>query len=382
MEVVSPPLSVSSEKVLVVDDNQKLLGVVKDLLAKHGYEVVTASGAQDALSYLEEEIPSLILCDIMMPDISGIDFHRQLKHISHLTAVPFVFLSAISDKKDINAVRESGCAAYLTKPFDPEDLLAIVQGKIKLYKERQNAERERADAERKKIVHALSHEFRTPLVSINSGAELLLCQQEGLEEKQVNMLLRSIIRGGQRLQNLVDDFVLLQQIDCGQANKLYQNYKRAKSVGSIINTALIEFRKKNADKGACPIEVVYEDEDLRDTEVTVYDVQVVSAVERILSNGRKFAGKEKTLTLKVDLIGNSIRFRIRDQGPGLPEQLHREVFELFQQVNRTYNEQQGAGLGLSIASYFTKINGGELLFTTPDDGVGLEVEMTLPLETK
>lgn len=381
MEVNSLTLFSSSEKVLVVDDNQKLLSVVKDLLSKNGFEVLTAESAREALRQLEQETPGLILCDIMMPEVSGIEFHEQLKNISHLSAIPFVFLTALSDKQDIIKAKALGCDDYITKPFDAENLIAVVQGKLKSYKQRVQAERERSEVERKKIIHTLSHEFRTPLVSISSGAELLLYQHDALQDKQVKMLLRSIIRGGQRLQTLVNDFVLLQQIDSGQAKQLYNSYKRNKPLMTLVDDALSEFYRKNAEHGLAPIELTGQITEAEGREVQVYDLQIISALERILSNGLKFAGKEKPISVRVETDSEYASICIRDQGPGLPEKLHNEVFELFQQVNRSYNEQQGAGLGLSIASYFTKINGGALLFSTPEDGVGLEVVMKLPLNS-
>lgn len=381
MDVNSLDLSSSSEAVLVIDDNEKLLQVVNDLLSKAGLVVVSAKDAREAFRYLEKETPSLILCDIMMPEVSGLEFHEQLSNISHLSAIPFVFLTALSDRKDIIKAKTLGCDDYITKPFDPEDLLAVVQGKLKSYKQRIKAEQEKSSLERKKIIHTLSHEFRTPLVSISSGAELLLYQHDALEDKQIKMLLRSIIRGGRRLEGLVGDFVLMQQIDSGQAKQLYERYKRPRPLMTLVDDALSEFYRKHSENGLAPIEISERDTDTESTEVQVYDLQIVSALERILSNGLKFAGKEKPISIKLKTDSEHASICIRDQGPGLPEKLHNEVFELFQQVNRSYNEQQGAGLGLSIASYFTKINGGELLFSTPEDGIGLEVVVKLPLST-
>lgn len=378
MDVNSLDLSVSSEQVLVVDDNEKLLQVVKDLLSKAGLSISTARNAREAFRYLEKETPSLILCDIMMPEISGLEFYGQLSNISHLSAIPFIFLTALSEKKDMIKAKSLGCDDYITKPFDPEDLLAVVIGKLKIYRQRLQAEKERNSVERKKIIHTLSHEFRTPLVSISSGAELLLYQHDALEDKQIKMLLRSIIRGGQRLEGLVGDFVLMQQIDSGQAKQLYERYQRPKPLMTLVDDALSEFYRKHAENGLAPIEMFERDSGTEGTEVQVYDLQIVSALERILSNGLKFAGKEKPISIKLKADSKHASICIRDHGPGLPEKLHNEVFELFQQVNRSYNEQQGAGLGLSIASYFTKINGGDLLFSTPENGIGLEVVLKLP----
>ena len=115
-----------------------------------------------------------------------------------------------------------------------------------------------------------------------------------------------------------------------------------------------------------------------DDSVLVYSTHVVDAIRRIIENAFKFAGKDDPTEISVTQDGEELVLHVRDHGPGLPKGVMDQARDIFSQINREKLEQQGCGLGLSIATYFTRINGGTLLFTTPGDNAGLEVLLRFP----
>ena len=118
--------------ILVVEDNIDLLYNLKLLLESNNYKTNTAKNGKEALEILStlEEIPDIIISDIMMPEMDGYEFFREISNNPRWNRIPFLFLSALITPKDIRFGKLLGADDYLTKPFDEKDLLAILAGKI------------------------------------------------------------------------------------------------------------------------------------------------------------------------------------------------------------------------------------------------------------
>ena len=112
--------------ILLVDDNDDLSDSLRLILEMEGYRVRSASGSTAALQMMQEELPSLILADIVMPGSNGYDLFRQVKSNRAWAAVPFVFLSALTTREDINRGLKLGANGYITKPFTIGELLATI----------------------------------------------------------------------------------------------------------------------------------------------------------------------------------------------------------------------------------------------------------------
>ncbi len=353
-------------KVLVVDDNASFLAVIAEFLRNSGYFVLPANTSDLGLQLLHQTTPDLIISDVMMPGIDGHELYDIVRQSPEWCEIPFLYLTALSDPNDIRRGKERGCDDYLIKPFNPEELLSVIRGKLSTAKKRKTLNEEKMDVYRRRIIHTLSHEFRTPLVAINTGTELLLDQHQQLETDRVKNLLESVYRGGQRLQRLVNDFMTLQQIDSGRAAITHQNHCRVCSLGVIAESA-IEYFQSTLGETKAPIELLIPPGAESSANVFVHDIQVVEIVSRLLSNAHKF-GSEKPISVSISIDENRAAIHVRDQGPGLAAEMFEKAIQTFTQINREKLEQQGAGLGLTIANYYTELNGGALSFQNPDGG--------------
>lgn len=114
-------------KILLVDDEQNILDIVKFNLEVEGFEVLTASDGMKALGAVQEVIPDLILCDIMMPELNGLEVCRRLKADGRTNQIPIVMLSAKAQSKDKLDSIEAGADDFVTKPFDFSDLVARIK---------------------------------------------------------------------------------------------------------------------------------------------------------------------------------------------------------------------------------------------------------------
>ena len=117
-----------SKRLLVVDDEPNLLRAVAACLKAEAYEVSTARSGREALLQLAEAVPDLVVSDIRMPGVDGYQLARQLRGSPRTALVPIVFLTAKDETADRIEGFRAGIDAYLTKPFEPEELIAVVNG--------------------------------------------------------------------------------------------------------------------------------------------------------------------------------------------------------------------------------------------------------------
>jgi two-component system alkaline phosphatase synthesis response regulator PhoP len=113
--------------ILLVDDNSDLSDNLKLILELEGLRVRVASSGGDALQAIKEELPGLIVADVVMPGTNGYDLFREVKAIPSCASIPFIFLSALTTAEDINRGLKMGADAYITKPFVITDLLTTIR---------------------------------------------------------------------------------------------------------------------------------------------------------------------------------------------------------------------------------------------------------------
>ncbi|MBW4654857.1 MAG: response regulator transcription factor [Kaiparowitsia implicata GSE-PSE-MK54-09C] len=115
-----------SGQILLVDDEPGLRQAVQAYLEDSGFTVSTASNAQEGWDLLEQSLPDLVISDVMMPQVDGFQFLEQMRDDPRFETLPVIFLTARGMTSDRIQGYQSGCDAYLPKPFDPEELVAIV----------------------------------------------------------------------------------------------------------------------------------------------------------------------------------------------------------------------------------------------------------------
>lgn len=119
------------EKILVVDDEQDLVKLVRFNLEKDGYKVISAFNGEDALFLARKERPDLIVLDLMLPGIDGLEVCKKLKADQELTNIAIIMLTAKGEESDITVGLKLGADDYVTKPFSPKELVARVQAVLR-----------------------------------------------------------------------------------------------------------------------------------------------------------------------------------------------------------------------------------------------------------
>lgn len=121
----------SNKRLLLIDDDPNLILLVKDYLEFRGYDVITAENGREALEVLEKEIPDMIICDVMMPEMDGYTLVKQLREDQRTNWIPVLFLSAKGQSQDRVKGLNIGADVYMVKPFEPEELVAQVESSLK-----------------------------------------------------------------------------------------------------------------------------------------------------------------------------------------------------------------------------------------------------------
>ncbi len=116
-----------TKKVLVVEDNELNMKLFRDLLEAHGYKTVPTRNGNEVLDLARREQPDLILMDIQLPEVSGLDVTRWLKADADLKKIPVIAVTAFAMKGDEQKIREGGCEDYISKPISVTGFIETIQ---------------------------------------------------------------------------------------------------------------------------------------------------------------------------------------------------------------------------------------------------------------
>src|ERR1041385_7584080 len=180
--------SPAKTRVLVVDDITKNLQIVGTMLRNAGYEVMpTTSGAQ-ALERVRVQLPDLILLDLMMPEMDGLAVCERLKADPLARQIPIIFLTASNEMEHLVKGFEAGAVDYVTKPFNPPELLARVRTHVELKQARPRLRE--MNNEKNEFMGIVAHDLRSPLTAIYGFSEMIQ-QEPEMDSRELREFVRS-----------------------------------------------------------------------------------------------------------------------------------------------------------------------------------------------
>jgi len=118
-------------KVLLIEDNLEIRENISEILELEGYEVEVAQNGVMGIRMAKETLPDIVLCDIMMPEADGWEVIKQLKDDKKTSGIPFVFITASVEKKEVEEGSKLGAVGYILKPFEPAELLTTLKNVLK-----------------------------------------------------------------------------------------------------------------------------------------------------------------------------------------------------------------------------------------------------------
>ena len=226
--------------ILVIDDEPDNFDVIDALLSQEDYELSYAASGSAALSSLESYNPDLILLDVMIPDIDGIEICRRLKEMPKWRTVPVIMVTALSSKDNLARCLEAGADDFVGKPVNGLELRARVKSMLRLkyqYDELQGLLQLRED-----LVKMILHDVRNPLSGLLLGLELL--RSPNYPEAKRLHRLETVYSLAQSVETLVEELL---QVTLTEAGQLTLNYSSV-DVGELVQSCLTRFEAIAAQK--------------------------------------------------------------------------------------------------------------------------------------
>jgi signal transduction histidine kinase len=370
----------TSPVILNVNDNEEPLYVVTVILRSAGYRVIEARTGQEALDMIEEHAPDLLVLDIRLPDLNGLEVCRRIRANPKTSTIKVLHTSATYVSLDNKVQSLSGGAdAYLTQPFESEELIATVQSLLRLRAAEQElravAEQLReADRRKDEFLAMLAHELRNPLAAISASLPLMTRRQpEDLAEHRAREVLS---RQTQHLSRMVDDLLDVARVTQGKIALKRQTLDlRALLERAVDNARQTKSgpRHQVLECSLPPLPVLVDGDSTRLEQVLM----------NLLDNASKYTPDGGRIQVWLHARdgghGPQAHVVVRDNGAGIPNDVLPKIFGLFMQADVPIARSLGGlGVGLTMAQTLVTLHGGTITANSAGRGLGSEFEVTLP----
>ena len=341
-------------KILVIEDEESIRENILDLLEAENFEGIGAINGQVGIKLANEQIPDLILCDMMMPEVDGHGVLKALRSEPLTATIPFIFLTAKADKSDIRTGMELGADDYITKPCTPQELLKAIAIRLEKQKTISRQSQKTLDELRTNISMSLPHELRTPLNAIMGFSELILSEYQVLEESDILEMIGQIQTSGHRLYRLIQNFLLYAELEIAATNPELLKEMR-NSEFSCVKSLLSQKARQQAKHANRTDDLQL---NLHDSSVAIDSVRLAKIVEELLDNAFKFSLEGTPVLLSTLVENQTFILSVKDQGRGMTADQIAQL-EAYRQFDRKLYQQAGLGLGLAIVQRLAELHGGQ-----------------------
>jgi len=359
-------------KILVIEDEQALRVNLQTLLEAEDFQSLGAANGRIGVDLAREQLPDLILCDVMMPELDGYGVLAELRQDPVTATIPFIFLTAKADKPALRQGMELGADDYLTKPFTIDEVLKAVTTRLEKQATLDKKYRQKLENLRGSITLSLPHELRTPLMGILNGSELLKEMWDELERDDKLRMVDIVQHSAQRLQRLILNYLMYAELELAAAAPHDTPTLPEKSINLDPLVAEVAGQKAQQAKREADLSV-----DLAEATVLISEDHLRKIVEELLDNAFKFSKAGTAVRITGIRTDQHYTLAFVDHGRGLTAKQIADI-GAYMQFERKLHEQQGSGLGLTIARRLVELYGGKLnIESTPDQPT--IVYVTLPM---
>jgi two-component system sensor histidine kinase/response regulator len=365
-------------KILVIEDAHALRKDIIEMLGFEGYDVRGAENGLLGVAAATEFRPDLIICDIMMPELDGYGVLEELQKDTLNATIPFIFLTARTDKGDVRAGMELGANDYLTKPFTANELIKAVQTQLSKRERMVALTDEKNKLLRDNIILALPHELRTPLTGILGFSDILAADCERMAIDKVSEMAQYIHSAALRLYRLTENYLVYAQLEV-----ILTDQNRIESIRrfatddprSIVENAVLQ----KAQESHREVDVVLAVDD--DVNVHILQDNLKKIAEELADNAFKFSPPGTPIEVKSRVENDHYVLTFVNSGRGIPPEHIRHIGAYIQFGRKLY-EQQGSGFGLAIVQRLAQLHGGDLdIESFPDRETRITVKLPLLPET-
>lgn len=348
-------------RILVVDDEIHNRQLLHRILRQQAY-IFEAENAQQTLDFLERESFDLVLLDIMMPDINGLEVLQLIRETPKTAQLPVILISALSQNDEIAHGLQIGANDYIAKPVDIDVVRARVNTQLKLKRmmdldKQAIAELQAAQQMKDRLLRIASHDLKSPLSNVHL-AELLLRKHVG-DDPEAAEILDTLRHTVVTMKGVIEEFL---DLAACQSGNIDVNLGQV-SIQKIVMDVVARYSSVAADKNIA---------------ITVGDVpgvayadtaRLTQVLTNLLSNSVKYSPHNTTVSLWSEIFDDKVRICIADQGPGIPANERERLFKEFSTLsNRPTGGESSTGLGLWIVKHMVTLQHGTVGVECPPDG--------------
>ncbi|MFE4105164.1 hybrid sensor histidine kinase/response regulator [Almyronema epifaneia] len=337
---------VSQPCILVVDDEADNFDVIEILLFQDGYQLNYAHSGATALNRLDRLKPDLILLDVMMPGLSGIEVCHQIKTHAEWQHIPVIIVTALDSKEDLVRCLEAGADDFISKPINGLELRARVRSMLRI---KQQYDALKATMKlRQDMSDMVVHDLRNPLTGILLAAGIL--QMTPLTPKQLEKT-EQIMASAQQLESLVNSLLVMAKLESGKLMITPEpiNFNQLVSKVSARFEAIALQRKIQILTHFPEPQTLYLDANL-----------TRRVLENLISNALKFSPEHSIVHIVVDYPEkNTIQIKVIDQGLGIKDDLKQCIFEKYE-IGTVIRDVHQTGLGLAFCKMAVEAQSGTI----------------------
>jgi two-component system sensor histidine kinase/response regulator len=359
------------QTVLVIDDEEAIRDSCRQVLAKAGYDSHTAVDGIEGLHIAHQVEPDLILLDLMMPGIDGLEVLRQVLQ-THPNTVCIVITGYATIESAVDAMKQ-GAFDFLPKPFTPEELRLIVTRGLEQRKLLLETAELRAEKERMKeyFITIVAHELRSPLLLVKQYLDLIVGGKMGTIDDTAREMLEGAHGTLIGLLGIIADWLKLARISSGDiAGGMEET-----PLWPVLEKVMEEMEPFAKDKGVS----LRLDAPPESCMVNAHPESMGVVFKNLVSNAIKYNREHGTVAVDGLCVDGNLRIQVRDTGIGIPEKEIPFIFEDFFRVTSSQTADiPGTGLGLSIVKKIVEGHHGTVDVESIQ-GEGTVFEVQLPL---
>jgi signal transduction histidine kinase len=347
--------------MLIVDDEMGNRLLLKRLF-QHDFQVTCVDNGFDALDLLAQAPFDMVLLDVMMPRMNGLEMLRQMRAKASLADVPVILVTALAENQYIIQGLQMGANDYVTKPLETDVLRARVQTHLtlkRLLDERKQhiLELEAAQAFKDRSFQMASHDLKGPLGNLRMALSLL--RRYTNEDDRAEELMQMADQTVGNMRSVIEEFLDLAAL---QSGKLDIHIDRI-VIDDVIHQVVAEYTLNAMEK-----EIVL---DSLPTELLMYadKARFAQCLSNLVSNAVKYSPSHTTVTVWAEAYADRVRVCVADQGPGIPASERVRLFTQFGKLSpRPTNGESSTGLGLWIVKHMIELQDGTVDVECPPEG--------------
>ena len=367
----------NKNSVLVIDDEKANIIHLTHILGSD-YTVYAAKSGKNGIDMAKNNLPDVILLDILMPEMNGYEVLHLLKNAEETKNIPVIFVTGLTDSGDEEKGLVLGAVDYITKPFHSAIVKMRVHNQINAINQtRWRIEKEAAEQScraKTEFLARMSHEMLTPM---NGIMGLLQIGRTMNQSKELGELYDELDIVSHQLLNLIHDMLDISAIEKQTFKFEISEFSFSEMLDNVLKTLLPHVKEKQ-QIFSC------------DTDETIPDVligdryRLGQVIHNLLLNSSKFTQDGGEVQLKIFSLGAegeliTLQFEITDNGIGISSKEQAAIFEIFEQGDSSSTRKfGGAGLGLPISRYIIEEMGGKIWFES-EIGKGTKFAFRLSL---